>query len=366
MTGRLKKSRPTRRDAVDAARLKLQGDPAHINAGEARLLAETMPESHGRVVTRGLLAEAGRRGDDRVTLLIPEEAALLKARGGAGTVNPRSGLLEYNNSGDSDTDDSDNTSNAGENTGGMSGAPGSGVAGPEGPGTGRGDGPGESGNYGSGAFSYGYDAYNGRPSTPSVESLLAAPNFAMPGVKMTQYAPPDTWGRVLQEYFSPHPGLTRAAPGRYGAPTAVGPGIMGTMAGFLTGQPMSAMMGIGAAMGRASSPATQAASAAEMSARGSMNSTGAERDHAGLSIAELERNFGGAAPAGTASGAQTAELAAGNAAGIATAPGYAVNAAGQVVPTGGGRNAATGLPTPVENLLYDYIWRGRSGGGFGW
>lgn len=41
------------------------------------------------------LAEAGRRGDKVIAHITPEEAALLKARGGAGTVNPRTGLLEF-------------------------------------------------------------------------------------------------------------------------------------------------------------------------------------------------------------------------------------------------------------------------------
>lgn len=41
------------------------------------------------------LAEAGRRGDKVIAHITPEEAALLKARGGSGTVNPRTGLLEF-------------------------------------------------------------------------------------------------------------------------------------------------------------------------------------------------------------------------------------------------------------------------------
>lgn len=360
MADRLKAKRQTRRDAVDAARLKLQGDPSHINAREDRLLRETMPEAHGRVVTRGLLAEAGRRGDDRVTLLTDREAALLKARGGAGTVNPASGLLEYNNSGDSDDGSSSNTSSAGENTGGMDGTANSGVS----------EGPGANGGYGSNDGGYG--GWGGYDRTPSVESLLAAPNFAMPGVSFTQYAPQDTWGRVVQEYFNPHPGLARAAPGRYGAPTAAGPGIMGTMAGMLTGQPMSAMMGIGAAMGRASSPATQAANAAEDAGRSAHNSGGRNHwldDHAYTDAVERYAAGGVATdlPAGAASGAETAELAAGpGVPGLSPAPGYTVNAAGQVVPTSDSRNTMTGLPTPVENLLADYIWRGRQGSGWGW
>lgn len=41
------------------------------------------------------LAEAGRYGDKIVAHINPEEAALLKARGGSGTINPRTGLMEF-------------------------------------------------------------------------------------------------------------------------------------------------------------------------------------------------------------------------------------------------------------------------------
>lgn len=353
MAGRLHKARQPARDIADRARLKSEGDPSHINPEEDRLLREVMPAAHGKVITRGLLAEAGRRGDDRVTMLTDAEAALLRSRGGAGTRNPASGLLEYNNSGDQDDGSDSNTSNAGENTGGMSGAPGSGVAGPEGPGTGRGDGPGDRGNYASGAFSYGYDAYNGRPSMPSVESLLAAPNFALPGVSFEQYAPRDTWARAWQEYMTPHPAAVRATPGRYGMPTAAGPGIFGTALGMMTGQPMSAMMGIGAALGRAQSPEQQAASMAHNQEQGAKNSTGSDPDnYTGLTFAELD------ARAGKASGAETAELP-------QPPPGYTVNPAGQIVPIGGRGNDRASWKDPVRNLIQDYIWRGRVGG-LGW
>jgi hypothetical protein len=102
MAGNLKHKSPTRRDAADTVRLKAAGEPAHINAREARLLQALMPEAAGPVVTKGLLAEAGRRGDDRVTKLIPAEAALLKARGGSGTINPKTGLLQFYGDGSSD------------------------------------------------------------------------------------------------------------------------------------------------------------------------------------------------------------------------------------------------------------------------
>lgn len=41
------------------------------------------------------IAEAGRKGDKIIAHINPEEAALLKARGGSGTVNPKTGLLEF-------------------------------------------------------------------------------------------------------------------------------------------------------------------------------------------------------------------------------------------------------------------------------
>lgn len=341
----MRKKRPTRRDAVDAARLKLQGDPSHINPREDRLLAETMPEAHGRVVTRGLLAEAGRLGDDRVTRLIPAEAALLRRSGGAGTRNPASGLLEY--WGGDDSDD-----------GGMSGSEGN-----DSVGSGGRSGDSKSGDTMSGENSGGGDYYGlnarsqigyGRFSQPAVESLLAAPNFAMPGVSFTQYAPQDTWGRAWQEYMTPHPAAMAATPGRLGVPNAHGPGIMGSVVSQLVGGPMAAVMGVGAAMGRASSKETQEASAKEDAARSGHNSGGNQGSH---SVQAMDAAL--SEMAGAQSGAQTAQLP------QAPPPGYTVNPAGQIVPIGGGDDRR-GLPQPVENLLYDYIWRGRQGSGWGW
>jgi hypothetical protein len=83
----------------------------------------------------------------------------------------------------------------------------------------------------------------------------------------------------------------------------------------------------------------------------------------------------GSQAAGAASGAETAgamaqDLRASAPGNTATAPpGYTVNPAGQVIPLPGdsGSHTLTGLPQPVQNLLMDYIWRGRQGGGLlGW
>ena len=41
------------------------------------------------------LASKGRYGDTMLAHITPEEAALLKARGGAGTINPQTGLPEF-------------------------------------------------------------------------------------------------------------------------------------------------------------------------------------------------------------------------------------------------------------------------------
>lgn len=397
MTDRLKKKPATRRDAVDAARLKLQGDPSHINAREDRLLRETMPEAHGRVVTRGLLAEAGRRGDDRVTLLTPEEAALLKAGGGSGTVNPASGLLEYYG-------DSPGTSGGGGGEGGDNGVggPGNGSAGT---GPGQGPGPGESG-YGSdyggyasdyaGAMGYGFSNMGGQfgpngeglgisdisgfggQNTNSIGAGGDMSGFASYAGALTDaaeeagYAPLDTWGRFFQNaIYGPPRSIARNVPGRYSAPNKYGPGVMGTMVGFLTGTPMGMGMRVGMNAAQSMSPEAQERSMAENQAIGSQNSGGREHwmdDKRFTPGAYNPYRDGGRAadlPAGAASGAETAEHGGGNASGISPAPGYTVNAAGQVVPTSESRTMP-GLPTPVENLLADYIWRGRQGSGFGW
>ena len=41
------------------------------------------------------LASKGRYGDTMLAHINPEEAALLKSRGGAGTINPKTGLPEF-------------------------------------------------------------------------------------------------------------------------------------------------------------------------------------------------------------------------------------------------------------------------------
>lgn len=350
--GKLTTKPKTRRDAADAVRLKAEGEPGHINAREAQLLEALMPEAAGPVVTKGLLAEAGRRGDDRVTRLIPAEAALLKARGGSGTVNPASGMLEY---WDSDGGLSGSEGNDSVGNGGRSGDSKAGDA------LGGGGG-------GNDPLGLSYRAYDPR-TMPSIESLLNTPSgYRAPGyegLSMMQYSPPDTIGRLIDTYrYGPPPSYKAlgAVPGRYGAPTGRGPGIMGTMAGFLSGNPMGAAMSLGMHFDQAMSPESREKSMAENQATGARNSTGGDADTvSGLSVADLMAHTPGAR-----SGAQTAQEP-------AVPPGYAMNPAGQIVPlpqlSGGpwadprGNNRPA-YQDPIKNMLYDYIWRGPSGRGW--
>jgi hypothetical protein len=70
------------------------------------------------------VASKGRNGDTLVAHINPEEAALLKARGGAGTINPRTGFLEFY-----DADGDGNASDSSNPTGGDTGGPSSGSSG---------------------------------------------------------------------------------------------------------------------------------------------------------------------------------------------------------------------------------------------
>jgi hypothetical protein len=339
MAGKITRKPPTRRDQSDQAllgrqadhiRLKAAGDPAHINPAEARLLQTLMPEAAGPVVTRGLLAEAGRRGDDRVTRLIPAEAAALRSRGGAGTRNPATGLLEYNTSGGGGGEGGDN-----------------GVGGPGNGSAGTGPGQGVGGNT---SFSDNYDVGWSGPES-DITDAATQPDWS--GYAMNGYKPADTWGRFFQELISP----SLPSPGRFDPPTKAGPGIFGSFLSQVTpslmGMPAFGLaMNIGGAMGRASSTETQAASAAEMGERGSMNSTG--NDQRGLSVQEIDAKI---APAGTASGAATAELP-------QVPPGWTLNPAGQLIPLPGSQgNGRPAYQDAATNTLLDYVLHGRAGGG---
>lgn len=370
MVGKLKTKPATRRDAADAVRLKAEGAPSHINAREARLLEALMPEAAGPVITKGLLAEAGRYGDDRVTRLIPAEAALLKARGGSGTVNPSTGLLEYGDGmGGSDNPGGGHNGDTGP------GSPGSGGGGYGGPSSSPGDSYGDRAGVG---FGFGAPTDPGRglsindisnfggigvPGAGTIgprgemDSFASRPGDLSNYGLASEYAPLDTIQRLVQTAIFGPPkqyNPTQQMPGQYGMPNARGPGVVGKGVAAFGGPAMSAAMTLGGWMRDSMSPEAQDASMRANEEQGTKNSTGQDRDsNTGLSVADLEKRDPGTQFAGTASGAQTARVPAG----------YTVNAAGQMIPAGNNRPA---YQDPIKNLLYDYILRGRQGSGFGW
>jgi hypothetical protein len=350
VVNRLTRKPPTRREQVDAVRLKAAGTPSHINAGEARLLRREMPEAAGPVITHGLLADAGIKGDDRVTNLIPAEKNLLKRHGGSGDRNPNTGLLQFGNS------DGEGPSGHDSNPGGVGGGPAGGQ-------TGGGIGGNTEGGLGGlgGGYS-GNDSYAG-----SVNQMLAEElgdyyrDTYVNGMLDDPYAAPDTFYRAWQELRTPS---GPAAPGRFGAPNAIGPGIVGTAANMMTGGLLGGLMSLGGAMGRAGGTTT---------GPDSRNSGGNEGRSSGASDDA----------AGSSSGASTAKLVKVSQDGYRSAQEAdpRVDTSGTAAATGGGSLVApggtsiapdnksstlTGLPLPIQSILADYIWRGRQGSGWGW
>jgi hypothetical protein len=57
-----------------------------------RVMQKYSVPNQGMAQTLGAM---GRYGDSLVAHITPEEAMMLKSRGGAGTINPRTGLLEF-------------------------------------------------------------------------------------------------------------------------------------------------------------------------------------------------------------------------------------------------------------------------------
>jgi len=316
MTGKLKKQRAPDRDKADAARLQRAGTKgdtilAHINPQEAGLLD---------VLADGLLDAGGR--------------------------NPRTGLLSFGKS-DAESGRSGGDANAGGVGGGPAGGnTGGGIGGNTDDGTG-----GRSGGYGEN----GYGGSRGQQAAVDLGNYYR--DTYINGMVDNPYAAKDTWARVFQEYFSP----SVQTPGRYGAPNVHGPGIVGTAISSMIGGPMSGLMGLGAAMGRAQSPAQQAASMAESQALGSRNSSGndARLGHMVDALGSPVAGSGGLLGNGTATSAAASTIAPGGTTPVVTP--------GQVMDTSGRSNSTiTGLPQPVQNLLADYIWRGRQGSGFNW
>jgi hypothetical protein len=358
----------TRRDAVDAVRLKAAGHPSHINAREEALLRREMPQAAGPVITRGLLAEAGVRGDDRVTNLIPAEAKLLKRHGGSGDRNPITGLLQYGDGmGGSDNPGGGHDASA-------SGAPGGGYGGGYGPGPSSG--PSGGGYYG-GDVNTKPDIANmslsdlqdqfSQHSGSFIDSLLSMPNnYRDPGYKdlpgAFQFSPPDTFGRLRDTYLhGPPPSYTARGklPGPHDAPTGLGPGFarkaVSTLAGP-AGGPISGLMSLGVHMDQAMSPESRAASLSANQAQGSKNSTG--RDNSGFSD-----NAPGTASGSVAAAQQVAQQIAQQGADTTTAPGYVITPDGRISHAGKKPHGTlSGLPQPVQNILIDYLWRGQGGG----
>ena len=81
--------------------LPAQFDPAFFAALNMALdqMPVQQPQAPMAMAGGGIasLAQYGRNGDTMLAHITPEEAALLKARGGAGTINPMTGLPEYAN-----------------------------------------------------------------------------------------------------------------------------------------------------------------------------------------------------------------------------------------------------------------------------
>lgn len=365
MTGNLKHKPTTRRDAADAVRLKAEGDPAHINAHEARLLHRLMPEAAGPVITKGLLAEAGRRGDDRITKLIPAEAALLKSRGGSGTVNPATGLLEYGD-GMGGSDNPGGGHNGDGGGGGYGGGYGGGTTSSSGDGgvTGYGADPGIGFGFSpSPGLSYGDISGFGMQDKNTIGPGGDMSNFAgRPGDLSnyglaSEYAPLDTLHRLVQTaiYGPPKQYNPEHVQGR--TPTGQDMGLARKAAATLAG-PMgpafSGLMTVGGWMRDSMSPEAQQASMDANQAQGAKNSTG--QDNSGRA----------SMAAGSASGASTAaplaESLRGSQNAGAVPPGYSLNPAGQLIPLPQGNNRPA-YQDPIRNLLLDYVMNGRSRGG---
>lgn len=350
MADKLKRKAATRRDRDDALRLQAAGTHgdtvlAHINPAEARLLdmlADGLPDGGGRNPTTGLLSfgmsdgESGR-GDD-------------SNPGGVGG-GP-----------------------AGGNTGG-------GIGGNTADGMGGlGGGYGGSEVNGYGGFRDQFGLAGSVYSKPGIANLSLAQMASIQkqinddidtnyggmfgtgyNARSDAWASPNTFGRLAQEMWA---GPAYNAPGRYSAPNAIGPGIMGTMVGQMVGGPMSLGMRVGDAMGRAQSQQARDDTAASYGALGGVNSGGAQTDAAGSRSAGLASGSAGLLALdqpGASSGSAVPAMDPG-----AAGTGGAAPALGLLGGADSGAHTKSGLPQPVENLLMDYIWRGRQGSGFGW
>jgi hypothetical protein len=71
-------------------------ETAGMPAGMAQMMPPPQQFARGGIAEAArMLASKGRRGDTMLAHITPEEARLLKSRGGAGTINPQTGLPEF-------------------------------------------------------------------------------------------------------------------------------------------------------------------------------------------------------------------------------------------------------------------------------
>ena len=242
-----------------------------------------------------ILERYGRNGDTMLAHITPGEARHLEQRGGSGTRNPHTGLLEFWGG------DSPGTAGGGGGEGGDNGVggPGNGSRGDSvsgfgdhgslgGPGYSESDigGPGGNGsNYADRSDGFG-SALGGRTSFSDFandRSMRAgahedeiserAGGVNWNDYQMQNYAKAGTFGRLGQELRDPS-----IKTSRWGAPTGQHFGFMGPALGMLAGPVFGAVMGLGAAMGRAQTPEEQAASMAEHAAMGRQNSGGSNSE----------------------------------------------------------------------------------------
>lgn len=229
-------------------------------------------------IMAGMVQGFGRKGDTMLAHITPTEAKLLKKHGGAGTKNPKTGLMEFWG-GDSDDSDSPGTAGGGDSVGGFGdhgslGGAESSIGGPGGDGGNYAD---RSDGFGSGGLGGGYGPggfFNENEDFSREDEISErAGGVNWNDYQMQNYKEAGTLGRLGQELVSPS-----QITSRMGVPTAQQLGLLGPAMGFLAGPVMGLAMMAGAAMGRAQTPAEQAASMAEMSSRGAQNSTGQDRD----------------------------------------------------------------------------------------
>lgn len=228
-------------------------------------------------IMAGMVQGFGRKGDTMLAHINPKEAAMLeKKRGGKGpSYNPATGIREFFD-GDSNSNGGTGDSVGGFGDNGSLGGGGyseSSIGGPGGDGGNYAD---RSDGFGGGGLGGGYGpgGFFGENEDFSREDEISerAEGVNWNDYQMQNYKEAGTLGRLGQEIASPSQYTTRL-----GMPNAQQMGILGPAMSMFTGPVMGLAMMAGAAMGRAQTPAEQAASMAEMSERGAKNSTGQDQ-----------------------------------------------------------------------------------------